>query len=128
MDSNGDRVFHKGFGRKPPKIAHKTSGNGTIFIADYDGPVDNSADYVRLHPAAKNYNESLIEALRPFKKAIGYKTTALVTAALEGLEIECRHKNHILNQKNWLELLPYADWHGNEIANGLAWEHLRQCL
>lgn len=68
---------------------------------------------------------SLRDDLKPYGVAIGYMTTALVIAALEGLRVDCRDKRSIMAQPDWLDILPYADWSHNEIANGDAWEHLK---
>lgn len=119
------RTFSAGEGRTPPEIRPKDfHGNKTIFLADYNGPVE-TADTVRLHPGNKHYEETLEAALSRHDVAIGHSTTALVTAALMDLEIICRDPAHILNQPNWLELLPYADWSIKEISEGLMWQHLR---
>jgi hypothetical protein len=48
----------------------------------------------------------------------------LVSAALAGLEVICKDARNIMFERNWLELLPYADWHWSEIENGDALEHL----
>jgi len=124
MKSDGSRDFHVGCGRKPPPVKDRTDKTGTIFLADYSGPL-GQADTVRLHPARERPADGLREALRKHGIAIGYKTTALVTAALEGLEVICKDKSNIMAEDNWLELLPYADWHYSEIASGEAWEHLK---
>ena len=123
MQPDGSREFAVGAGRQPPVCKDRTGKRSSIFLADYDGPVD-AADEIRLHPARERAADGLLDALRRHGLAIGYQTTALVTAALEGLEIECRDNRNIMARPNWLELLPYADWHYTEIENGDAWEHL----
>lgn len=124
MRADGGRYFDAGSGRKSPPVKDKSDRAGTIFLADYIGPLEQ-ADTVRLHPARERPADGLLEALRGHGVAIGYKTTALVTAALEGLEVVCKDNANIMYEDNWLELLPYADWHHSEISNGEAWEHLR---
>ena len=123
MNSEGGRRFHMGTGRKPPQIKNNFGSKGSIFLGDYNGPIEQ-ADTIRLHPDNKKHDEPLLNALRRHKTAIGYRTTALITAALEGLEIECKDSQNIMFQLNWLRLLPYADWHYSEIESGEAWEHL----
>ena len=125
MNADGGRDFKIGKGRIAP-IPKENAGNGTsIFLADYNGPIEK-ADEIRLHPAQKEWKkrDSLEYVLSRHSKAIGYQTTALVTAGLMGLEIICKDERNIMFQPNWLELLPYADWHHSEIENGEAWEHL----
>lgn len=81
-----------------------------------------------MHPAEVRPAESLGEALARHDVAIGYRTTALVTAALMGLRIDCRDPENIMARPDWLELLPWADWHYTEIESGEAWEHLLSSL
>lgn len=127
MNHLGGRKYRVGEGRIPPVVKPKRTAGGTIFLADWNGQVED-ADTVRLHPDNEKYNEPLIDCLRRHRKAIGYMTTALVTAALEGLEIECRDVRSILAQPDWLDALPYADWHSDEIGNGDFWEHFKHDL
>lgn len=122
--SDGGRTFRAGSGRAKPDVKSQPESGGSIFLADFGGPYEQ-ADTVRRHPVEDYSAESLRDALRRHRVAIGYQTTALVTAALEGLEIECKHSSNIMSEPNWLDLLPYADWHWSEIESGEAWEHLK---
>ncbi len=126
MNKNGGRDFKQGTGRPVPEI-RENHGEGTIFLADYSGPIEE-ADTVRLHPDDCRYDEPLVDVLRRHRTAIGYNTTALALAGLEGLDVICKSKTSIMSQPNWLQLLPYADWHYSEIQNGELWEHLLQEL
>lgn len=90
------------------------------------GRVDGDCDAVRFHPAQYKHDKTLIDHLQAFDIAIGYSTTALVTAAIEGLQVVCRDSNHIMARPDWREVLPWADWSDNEIESGELWEHLRQ--
>lgn len=123
MNKSGGRDFVKGVGKQAPTIKQKEQSNKTIFLADYNGAIEK-ADCIRFHPANKKSDMPLIDQLNKYGIAIGYKTTALVTAALEGLQIICKGEN-ILNHPDWLEILPYADWSSDEIENGELWEHLQ---
>lgn len=124
MNAQGGRDFVAGAGREPPEIKANATGHKSIFLADYDGNIEY-ADTIRHHPAKAASNTGLIEALRQHRVAIGYNTTALVTAALEGLDIICKSDTNIMSRDNWLDLLPYADWSLAEVEAGDAWEHLR---
>ena len=126
LRSDGGRTFKVGQGRPAPTIAERPTG-GTLFLADYLGPIED-ADTVRLHPSQQPSGETLQSVLRRHSHAIGYQTTALVAAALEGLEITCKDKRNIMSEPNWLELLPYADWHFTEIQSGEAIAHLWSSL
>ena len=121
------RRFGIGSGRPSPVCKDRKSEGGTIFLADYDGPIEG-ADTVRLHPSKEKPKEPLVDVLSRHRVAIGYRTTALVTAALEGLEVVCKDNRNIVSEPNWLELLPYADWHNTEISAGDTWEHLIEFL
>ena len=121
LRKDGGRRFTSGNGRRPPRINLPPDTGGTIFLADFNGPLER-ADTIRLHPANEKPNEGLAEVLRKHRIAIGYTTSALVAAGLEGLEVVCKDKRNIMSEPNWLELLPYADWHYSEIQSGEAWD------
>jgi len=127
LNKNGGRDFTIGSGRIAPTPKARRDRGGSIFLADYDGPIEQ-ADTIRLHPARENHKEGLHDVLRRHAIAIGYTTTALVTAALEGLEVVCKDERNIMFQPNWLELLPYADWSNSEIESGEACQHLLSSL
>ena len=120
---DGGRRFRVGSGRTAPVVESRPETGGTIFLVDYGGQIEQ-ADTVRRHPADEAPTETLHAALRRHRTAIGYGTTALVSAALAGLEIVCKDARNIMSEQNWVELLPYADWHWTEIENGEALEHL----
>lgn len=124
---DGRRHFKPGSGRKPPEKKDPPGEGGTIFLADYNGKVER-ADTVRLHPANQKHEESLKDVLRKHRRAVGYQTTALVAAGLEGLEVICKDERSIMSHSNWLELLPYADWSYEEIKSGEAIDFLWQQL
>lgn len=122
MEGTGRR-FALGSGREPPVAKDRRDNRRTLFLADFDGPVE-AADTIRLHPARERSIEGLLDAIRRHGVAIGYGTTALATAGLEGLEVICKDPGSVMYHENWIELLPYADWHYTEIENGDLWAHL----
>lgn len=123
MNKKGGRDFKVGSGKKPLYI-RKSYGTKTLFLADYNGVIE-PADIIRLHPANEHSKSTLIEDIKKCRSATGYNSTALVKAALNGLEITCKGDQSILNQKNWVELLPYANWNYKEILSGELWAHLQ---
>jgi hypothetical protein len=127
MNERGGRKFHKGHGRLAVEPMPLKTGKRSIFLSDYKGPV-YQADTIRPHPCEQTPVGTLQKALQAHDIAIGHTTTALVDAALMGLQTVSHDPDHILNQPDWPELLPWADWHHSEITNGDAWEHLRQSL
>lgn len=118
---DGGRNFHKGHGRPPPEVKPLKTGNRTLFLADYNGKIEQ-ADTVRYHPAQKPPSRPLEDDLNNHDVAIGYGTTTLVQAALAGLQIVCKSKANIMSNPDWLELLPYADWGLHEFDDAI--EHL----
>lgn len=120
LQPDGTRIFAKGDGRSGPEVATRKIGNGTIYLKDYNDHREEEADTVRYHPAERNSTETLDQALDKHGIAIGYKTSALVTAALRGLKVICKDKRNIMSDPNWLEILPYTDWHYSEIQSGEA--------
>ena len=123
----GGRDFLAGTGKRVPDVKPLKVGNRTIFLAEYGGIIEQ-ADTIRLHPMAEKPTETLLQALSRHDIAIGYTSTSLITAALEGLRVVCRDPDGFMSQDNWLELLPYVDWHYTEIESGKAWEHLCHSL
>ena len=126
MRPDGGRYFAKGTGRKPPEVKPLKASQRKLFLADYGSPVGGGD--VRYHPdddrRPAGQPQSLLEHLKPYGVAVGRETTALVVAALEGLQVECLGTRNILSEPDWLELLPYADWSYEEIASGEAIKHL----
>ena len=127
LNAIGGRDFAEGTGKEYPICKPQKHGKRSIFLADYQGKIE-PADTVRRHHLEETYTETLEEALSRHDIAIGYMTTALVKAGLEGLKVVCKDPRSIMHQPNWLKLLPYADWHFSEIESGEAWEHLRHAL
>jgi len=123
MNKFGGRDIKLGSGRNK-LILREPIGTQSLFLADYNGVIEQ-ADIVRLHPANQKSKTTLIEDIKRCGTATGYNTTALVKAALNGLKITCKGNNNILNEKNWIELLPYANWNYDEIKSGEVWEHLQ---
>lgn len=121
MREDGGRHFRSGLRREPIKRKAQRTGKRTVFLADYDGPIEQ-ADTVRLHPSRGEHTESLHSVLSRHDVAIGYSTSALVAAGLEGLRVICKDPANIMYEPNWLDLLPYADWHYSEMDK--LWENL----
>ena len=78
MNERGGRDFLSGSGREPVRVENRSAERGTIFLADYAGPVDE-ADSIRLHPQRKRYTEPLSDAICRHAKAIGYRTTRVLS-------------------------------------------------
>ena len=125
MDSDGGRYFTAGEGKPKIEIAEQRTGSRSIYLEDYEYKEPIRCDATRCHPARVMSDEGLMQCLDRYDIAAGYNSTSLVTAALMGLRIDCRGKQNILMQHNWLEALPYADWNQTTIENGDLWAHLQ---
>ncbi|MGW8180404.1 MAG: hypothetical protein ACWGQW_16835 [bacterium] len=123
MTPTGGRVFTRGEGKEPPEIETHT-GCGTIYLCNYGEIAPQGYDAYRRHPDEEKPADSLRQALESYQKAAGRDTTSLIAAALMGLDIECLDPDYILNDPDWLEKLPYADWSYKEIVSGEAIDHL----
>lgn len=123
MRADGGRHYFERDSRDKPIIENHPQGQGTIFLRDHGGPMGR-ADTIRFHPAERPSTESLQQALLRHRIAIGHQTSALVKAGLMGLTIDCRDKRNIMFEKNWLQLLPWAEWNYQDIQSGELWSHL----
>lgn len=60
--------------------------------------------------------------------AVGYSSSVLVDAAINGLRVDCpdRHVCSDINgdRHQWLTDLSWANWHHTQVRNGEFWEHL----
>lgn len=102
------------------------NGGKSIYLADYHGPQHiEGVDGVRLHPNRARPSEPLEAELARYDKAVGGVTTALTVAALNGLLVHCTDPRGLMSRPDWLEVLPYVDWHMDEIENGDVWEFFK---
>lgn len=127
MTKTGGRKFYENIGRSPIQKGF-TEGTKSIFLCDYKGKPTCKVDMVRWHPNDVSTVSTLEEDLSLCDRAYGYHTSALVTAALMGLKVTSFDPEHILNQENWLQLLPYADHSADQIKSGETWELMREHL
>jgi len=62
--------------------------------------------------------------------AVGYKTTALIDAEINGLHVHSTDPQHVVHhdgdRQQWINRLSWANWNHEEIKRGYFWEHL--CL
>ena len=136
MNKYGGRDFQLGqwgrvpYGSKKLEIVNNHLPGGTIFLCDYGyKPTKQDllgVDTIRYHPTQEHRQGSLTTDLYYHSTAVGYRTTALVQAGLQGLDIVCKDVQNIMHYDNWMDRLPWADWHYSEIQKGEAWEHLRR--
>lgn len=148
--SKGSKVWnwkHKEPGRYRPETKPWRDGNRLIILCDYG---EDSSRYenrarpympyaVRRHPSQTPQEQELTEQLKEFDCALGGKSTALVTAAVEGLSVFSVDKlspvypisqpfpwTYHKDREGWLNSLSWHNWTPSEIASGAAWEHFRQ--
>lgn len=141
--------------RPKPTLQPWKNGNRYLFLMDYcDSKQDfvalqshiaeqsGEAVKIRLHPVACNADQGPLERdLERYDIAVGRRTTALVDAAIAGLAVVCVDDQNIVwdvsshsyeaplfkgDRAQWLNNVSYANWSGEEIASGEAWEYLCQ--
>lgn len=126
---DGEKVRTTGnpYREHPPFLPYK-DGNRVIYLCDY-GEVVETAATVRLHPAQRKPERTLYEDLAQHEIAVGGRTTALVDAALMGLEVRTDDphspvwpiRNRTGNREQWLRDLAWHNWSKSEIMNGNMW-------
>lgn len=126
MTKTGHHIILRGEGRPPPEIG-TNAGQGTIYLCEYGELPPQGFDTVRRHPDDEKSAESLTDALSRHKTAYGHNTTALIKAALMGLDTVCFDPNYIMNRPDWREALPYADWGYYEFDKAInhLWQQIR---
>ena len=158
MDEEGGRKFQQDCPSDRPKpvpTVHKY-GVRALILADYGMDTGELTSMgfdcglipiTRKHPADCNAPQELLEdVLGYYDIAIGYQTTALISAAIAGLKIVCldpRNPVYPISNKafpvqvndlrhfdrtQWLNNLSYAQWSYEEVKDGTAWEYLKGLL
>ena len=98
---------------------------------------------VRYHPVERPSPRTLEQELAEHDCVFGYKTTALVTTAIEGVQFFCLDPTNAAypvshtdpddtayppDRTQWINNLSYHQYSGAEIEQGIAWEFLRRYL
>lgn len=120
---DGEKVFLRGMPKRDhPRLKPLKAGDRTIYLCDYKERPERTYDTVRLHPAEEMPPESLEDALKAHQVAVGRRSTALVTAAIEGLRVETDDQHSpvygIVSRKKWINDLAWHNWSMDEIASG----------
>lgn len=107
------------------------------FRGDWSELADLACEYavhvrVRLHPVEAPAKKPLLDDLEWAHIVVGHRTSALVTAILEGRKVVTTDAEHVVcgidrGAKQWLANLSYTQWNQQEIESGEAWDKL-QCL
>lgn len=144
LDDNGGMIYPVECDNKrtKPRLERWVKpGRSALFLFDY-GPYPElykecGKHYFmgcRPHPATNKRQPPLLDHLRKYSLAIGYRTSALVTAVINGyptisLDSRCPaypvSGHDILDivrpdRRQWLNNMSYAQWSGKEIASGEA--------
>lgn len=130
---------------KPYLQPWRANQENALILNDYDRefPEQQAREHfvvveVREHPARTKPLEALNDALERNHVAIGYLSTALVSAVVKGLPVICFDKrspvysmaSHSLDEivrperEQWLNNLSYMNWSYAEIESGEALERL----
>ena len=125
---HGERVWNdRDLGpRSHPELKPMKEGDKTIYLCDYgESPPKGDYDTVRRHPANGKSPESLIKALSKHDKAAGRRSTALVTAAIHGLQVETNDPHSLVyslcggvDREQWITALAWHNWSLKEIESG----------
>lgn len=127
----------------------KTREQSALILADYGQEPKKAISAarrrfhmtrIRRHPAQEKTTVSLESSLALVDVVIGYKTTALFDAVIMGIPAICLDPTNPVapvcsgglweplerpDRSDWLKRLAYCQFSLNEIANGTAWEHLK---
>lgn len=116
-------------GRDHPELQPMKTGDRTIYLCDYGDKPVGTYDTVRYHPSSRAPKESLSDALNRHDIAVGKRTTALVDAHIQGLEVKTRDIHSpvygITDRKQWICDLSWHNWSSEEITRGEMWAQLR---
>ncbi len=105
-----------------------------IYLCDYGEFPPPRFAHFRRHPEDKPGQPTLQQHLEGYTVAHGRRTTALVAAAIEGLQVVSVDRHSpvypISGQTDrcritWLKGLAWHNWSRDEIASGAAWEYLK---
>lgn len=120
---DGEKVFLRDMPKRAhPRLKPLKAGDRSIYLCDYRERPDRVYDTVRLHPAEEVPAESLEDALKAHQVAVGRRSTALVTAAIDGLRVEVLDQRSPAympgTRKKWINDLAWHNWSLDEIASG----------
>lgn len=148
VDSNTEKIWinnNQGHPRYHPNQQPKKNGRKAVVLLDHIA-VSNQRDRrklidrargefdtvtIRYHPYEKEPDNSLEECLENHDVAFGHRTTALVEAALAGLEVRTKDIyspvyplsiNH-QNLTEWIHDLSWHMWTLEEMKSGEVWEY-----
>jgi hypothetical protein len=131
---HGEKVYGvKQGGRDCPAVEPYRQSQKRIFLCDYGCEPEGDYQGVRYHPADGGEG-TLQDALEGYGIAIGRRTTALLDAAMMGLQVitNDRHSpvwpisGRLGGREQLLRRLAWHNWTIDEIRQGLMWEHLKQ--
>lgn len=123
---DGEKVRpHHTAPRDYPQFRPYKEGSKAIYLCDYgELPPQDWTGAVRRHPGGRP-KITLEEALEGYHIAAGRRTTALVTAAIEGLTIDTDDLYSPVwpirgggDRAQWLNDLAWHNWSQDEIASG----------
>ena len=126
---NGNKIYHwhgRG-GRTHPELKETKHGTRTVVLNDFDEQFNEPNATVRHHPARVPCDETLQDCLGRHDVAIGGRSTALVEAFIQGLQVESRvHNGPVptgINREYWIRSLSWHNWGIDEIACGDLWNY-----
>jgi len=126
----GEKARFKGMPERPhPELKPMKTGDRTVFLCDFKGVPFGRYHTVRYHPSERKSRHTLEECIDLHDRAIGRRTTALVTAHIEGLQVQTDDPHSpvygITDRVQWARDLAWHNWSIQEIQSGDAWEALK---
>ena len=131
----GEKIYGACMDYRPiPTVIPYRNSQKRIYLCDYGQEPEGDYDAIRRHPADGDALRSLMDDLDGYGIAIGRRTTALVTAAIAGLEIITSDRHSPVwpisgrrgGREQLLTRLAWHNWSLDEIERGYAWEHLKR--
>jgi hypothetical protein len=127
---DGEKVRPEwGGARAHPELQPMKSGRRTVFLCDYGQKPFGAYHTVRYHPSDRPSRYSLDDCLRSHDIAIGRRTTALVEAHIQGLQVETDDPHSpvwgVNDRVSWIRNLSWHNWSIDEIAKGEMWSHFK---
>lgn len=121
----GEKVYLSDMPRRDhPELMPMKTGHRRIYLCDYGCAPLGEYDTVRWHPAERKGQCTLDQSLKGHQIAIGRRTTALVTAAIQGLKTETTDPHSPVwalretPREQWINDIAWHNWSKSDIANG----------
>lgn len=115
--------------RAHPELKPMKVGDRRVYLCDYNRPPEGFYHTVRYHPSEKKSRYTLQECFDMHDIALGRRTTALVDAHINGLQVFTDDPHSpvygIESREQWIRDLAWHNWSHDEIARGEMWTFIQ---